>query len=252
MRIVTGIDRDLDFDALSAEELARMSNDARMAAKAVKAIVAKKVIAESGCSRVEHPVSAFMAGAPGAGKTEVSKELVKMFGAGEVLRLDPDELRPYFDCYNGANSHVLQRAIIPIVEKCIDKSMEAGINLLVDGTLSNWEVAHRNILRALKDNRTVVVMFVLQDPLVSWEFVKAREHSEGRRIRKEIFVEQYFGSIEVMQKVIETFSPRVISWCTVKDAIKEQSEITLLKTTDCLASLIKQQYTRETLISSLQ
>ena len=252
MRIVTGIDRHANFDSLSDEDLRKMSDDARAAAKAVRTVIARELIANSGCSRVEHPVSVFMAGAPGAGKTEVSKGLAKMFQSGDVFRLDPDELRPFFDCYNGANSHVLQRAIIPIVERCIDLSRDAGINLLMDGTLSSWDVANRNILTALKADRVVVVMFVLQDPLVSWEFVKAREHAEGRRIRKETFVDQYFGSIDVMQKVIETFSPRVITWCTVKDAIKEQSEITLLKTTDCLASLIKQQYTRETLISSLQ
>lgn len=252
MKIITGIDRGIDFDALSTEKLAALSEDARAAAKAVRTIVAKKIISDSECSRVAHPVSVFMAGAPGAGKTEVSKGVIKLFARGEVLRLDPDDFRPYFDCYNGSNSHVIQRAITPLVEKCIDLSMSAGINLLVDGTLSNWDIAHKNILRALKANRTVVVMFVLQDPMVSWEFVKAREYSEGRRIRKEVFVEQYFGSIEVMCKVMEVFSPRVITWCTVKNALTAQSDNILLKTTTCLASLIEQQYTRLSLLSSLK
>lgn len=252
MKIITGIDRGIDFDALSTEKLAALSDDARAAAKAVRTIVAKKIISDSECSRVAHPVSVFMAGAPGAGKTEVSKGVVKLFERGEVLRLDPDDFRPYFDCYNGSNSHVIQRAITPLVEKCIDLSMSAGINLLVDGTLSNWDIAHKNILRALKAHRTVVVMFVLQDPMVSWEFVKAREYSEGRQIRKEIFVAQYFGSIEVMCKVMEAFSPRVITWCTVKNALTEQSDNILLKKTTCLASLIQQQYTPESLLSLLK
>lgn len=247
MKISTGIPRDLDFDSLSEESYIELSDQARKAAKAVRTVLARKLLAESGCSAVEHPLSLFMAGAPGAGKTEVSKGLVSNFDRGEVWRLDPDDLRAYFDCYNGANSHVIQRAISPIVERCIDLSRDSKVHLIVDGTLSSWPVAERNILNALKAKRTVVVMFVLQDPLVSWEFVKAREHAEGRRIKKEVFIEQYFGSIDVMNKVIATFSPRVITWCTVKDSLKDKSEITFLKTGNCLESLIEQHYTRETL-----
>ena len=39
------------------------------------------------------PVSVFMAGSPGAGKTEASKAFLDEIGADNVLRLDPDELR---------------------------------------------------------------------------------------------------------------------------------------------------------------
>ena len=39
-----------------------------------------------------NPVSVFMAGSPGAGKTEASIELINLKGAGgaKVLRIDPD------------------------------------------------------------------------------------------------------------------------------------------------------------------
>jgi hypothetical protein len=40
----------------------------------------------------EHPVSVFMAGSPGAGKTEASLELLAQYG-NRVLRIDPDDLR---------------------------------------------------------------------------------------------------------------------------------------------------------------
>lgn len=39
-----------------------------------------------------HPISVFMAGSPGAGKTEFSKNLIKEIGHG-VIRIDPDEVR---------------------------------------------------------------------------------------------------------------------------------------------------------------
>lgn len=252
MKIITGFDYNTDISQLSKGELDAITEQIRNAAKQQRTAIARQVIATSQCNAVDHPTSVFMAGAPGAGKTEVSKGLVSLFSRGEVLRLDPDDFRPYFDCYNGGNSHIVQRAITPIVERCIDFAMNKKINLLLDGTLSHWPVANRNITRALTEGRNVIVMFVLQDPHVSWEFVKARERLEGRRILLETFVDQYFGSLEVMKQVIATFWPRVITWCTVKNAMTGQSDNILLKTTGCLEKLIKQQYTRDALISALQ
>lgn len=54
------------------------------------------------------PVSVFMSGSPGAGKTESCKELVAALteDGGHVLRLDPDDLREEFEDYNGNNSYL--------------------------------------------------------------------------------------------------------------------------------------------------
>ena len=47
------------------------------------------------------PVSVFMAGSPGAGKTEASIALLNLFTDTAILRIDPDELRSEFDAYAG-------------------------------------------------------------------------------------------------------------------------------------------------------
>ena len=52
------------------------------------------------------PVSIFMAGSPGAGKTEASKALVREFR--DPVRIDPDELRSEFKQYFAARSVVNQ------------------------------------------------------------------------------------------------------------------------------------------------
>lgn len=252
MKIATGIDLGVDIDSLSEDEFNAFSEQIRAAGKASRFAIARDYLSQAQCERDPHPVSFFMAGAPGAGKTEVSKGIVSLFPRGDVVRLDPDDFREYFDCYNGKNSHIVQRAISPIVDKCIDLSIENGFNLLLDGTLSKWAIAAKNIERAMKNGRSVVVMFVYQDPFVSWEFVKAREAAEGRRILKSTFVDQYFGSIDVMNQIIANFSPRAITWCTVKNAMSGESSQFLLKSAECLARVINVQYTRETLISSLQ
>ena len=56
------------------------------------------------------PVSVFMAGSPGAGKTETAKALVKQLGDG-FLHIDPDDFRAAIPGYNGSNSWLFQGAI---------------------------------------------------------------------------------------------------------------------------------------------
>lgn len=68
------------------------------------------------CRPEANPVSVFMPGSPGAGKTEASIELLKLKGADgtRVLRIDPDELREDLPGYTGENSWLFQRTVIPI------------------------------------------------------------------------------------------------------------------------------------------
>ena len=58
----------------------------------------------------EMPISVFMAGSPGAGKTEFSKRLVEAFGKKKpkAIRIDGDELRAFFPDYKGNNSKLFQ------------------------------------------------------------------------------------------------------------------------------------------------
>lgn len=68
----------------------------------------------------EAPVSVFMAGSPGAGKTEASMALVNLFANTSILRIDPDELRNEFEAYTGGNSWLFQGAVSILVEKILD------------------------------------------------------------------------------------------------------------------------------------
>ncbi|MEK7178926.1 MAG: zeta toxin family protein [Patescibacteria group bacterium] len=69
------------------------------------------------------PVSVFMAGSPGAGKTEFSKSLIEILEADQerrVVRIDSDEIRRLIPGYTGNNSHLFQGAISLVVEKMHD------------------------------------------------------------------------------------------------------------------------------------
>ena len=150
-----------------------------------------------------NPVSVFMAGSPGAGKTEASIELLNLKAAdgAKVLRIDPDELREELPGYTGENSWLFQRAVIPIVERIHDLALDQEQSFLLDGTLSSYSVAEKNIQRSLRRGRTVQILYVYQEPQQAWRFVQAREAAEGRRIQPEDFVRQYFAARVVVNRL---------------------------------------------------
>jgi len=157
-----------------------------------------------------------MSGSPGAGKTEVSKSFVEQLG-GNVLRLDPDELRSRFERYNGSNSFLFQRPVIFLIERTLDLLFKNSQSFILDGTLSHYGVANKNIERSLRKNRQVLIIFVYQDPKLAWEFVLAREKVEGRRILPETFVEQFFGAQDVVNRIKAQYKDNVVIDLLVKN-----------------------------------
>ncbi|HTV50399.1 MAG TPA: zeta toxin family protein [Steroidobacteraceae bacterium] len=161
----------------------------------------------------ENPVSVFMAGSPGAGKTEAAKEIIAQLEAApdapKVLRIDPDDLRSEFPGYKGSNSWLFQRATSIWVDKIHDLALGQRQTFLLDGTLSNYERAKRNVERSLGRDRRVNIWYVYQSPYLAWEFVQAREAEEGRNIPPERFIDQYFAARDVVNTLKREFGPKI-------------------------------------------
>ena len=161
----------------------------------------------------EHPVSVFMAGSPGAGKTESSKILVRELESrrpdGRILRIDPDDFRAHCPGYDGHNSVLFQGAVSIIVDKILDLAHSQRQSFLLDGTLAHYDRARANIERCLKKDRTVQILYVYQDPLLAWQFVRARESEEGRCIPVASFVDQYFAAREVVNRLKRELGPAI-------------------------------------------
>jgi UDP-N-acetylglucosamine kinase len=155
------------------------------------------------------PVSVFMAGSPGAGKTEASIELLDSLDGPPVLRIDPDELRSEFTGYTGGNAWLFQRAVTVLVERIHDTALKQRQSFLLDGTLSNYDVAQGNIERSLKKGRPVQILYVYQEPQSAWRFVQARELKDGRGIRPETFVDQYFAARKVVDELKVKFAQAI-------------------------------------------
>lgn len=178
-------------------------------ARANKKAIAKRLTDTAIYPPEENPVSVFMAGSPGAGKTEASLELLKTFGDGSVIRIDPDELRNEFPAYIGANAWLFQKAVSVLVDKVHDLVLSQRQSFLLDGTLSHFGVAHKNISRSLKKGRMVQILYVYQVPMLAWHFVQAREAAEGRRIRPEHFIDQYFAARDIVNRLKMEFAKSI-------------------------------------------
>ncbi len=127
--------------------------DAALAfARENKKAIARKRTDKSHFAPEDEPVSVFMAGSPGAGKTEASIELLALVEENntEILRIDPDELRHEFPEYKGDNSWLFQKGVSVLVEKIHDLALSQKQSFLLDGTLSHYDKARQNIERSLK------------------------------------------------------------------------------------------------------
>jgi UDP-N-acetylglucosamine kinase len=171
-------------------------------AKKNKSVITRRLTDPTIYLPEEKPVSVFMAGSPGAGKTEASLELLNDLAAGvKILRIDPDELRNEFPDYSGSNSYLFQKAVSILVDRLHDLALDQKQSFLLDGTLSHYDRAVKNIERSLKRHRLVQILYVYQDPLLAWQFVKAREAVEGRRILPNHFIEHYFAARDTVNQV---------------------------------------------------
>ena len=189
--------------ALTAVEQ-KICDEAVAYAKANRRAIAKRCTDTHIYLPEEHPVSVYMAGSPGAGKTEASIELIEKLG-GTVLRVDPDDLRKELPGYNGENAWLFQRAVSVLVDRMLDVAFDQSQSFLLDGTLTNYDKAVANIERALKKRRRVQVLYVYQEPAQAWDFVQARETLEGRRILPQTFIDQYFGARVVVNRLKRHF-----------------------------------------------
>lgn len=203
-----------------------------------------------------NPISVFMAGSPGAGKTEFSKSLISVLEEGEivakdchVVRIDNDEIRPLIPGYTGSNSHLFQGATSLIVEKMHDLVLHRGQNFILDNTFSQYEKATDNIKRSLKKNRAVFIFYIYQKPEVAWKFTQAREIAEGRNIPKEFFIAQFLGSRITINKIFDEFKDELtISF--VQKNFEDNSNESIYKITrgkEQVDRYIGEMYTKEKL-----
>src|SRR3989338_4388923 len=199
-----------------------------------------------------NPVSVFMAGSPGAGKTESSKNLIKKFSENgrQILRIDPDELRPQIPGYTGINSFLFHGAVSTLVARIHDVALKHRQSFVLDGTFSKVDMGRENIERSLKRGRFVQILYVYQDPIQAWNFVQKRELLEGRRIEKEHFITQYFAARDSVNCLKKEFGNQIKVDLLEKNI--DGSDQSYRENIDIIDNYVPEKYTLETLNNVLQ
>ncbi|MDE0243490.1 MAG: zeta toxin family protein [Candidatus Kaiserbacteria bacterium] len=145
----------------------------------------------------------FMAGSPGAGKTETVRRL-RLRETFTVLEADEiRELNPFYTKTDGTkkgNAHLMQKAASAGLQYCRKYCIDEGIAFMNDTTFSN-----RGSIDLVKNllNRgwRVSVLFVFRHPQKAWGFTKVRESKEGRHVPAESFAESFTGMVANIQHI---------------------------------------------------
>ena len=195
------------------------------------------------------PIALFMAGSPGAGKTEVSKSFIKQFKDAPI-RIDADEIRAVCEGYTGDNAHIFQRAATKGVNILQDHALHNSINYILDGTFAYGSV-ETNIERALKYNFLVKIWFVYQSPETAWNFTKIREEDEDRHVSKEVFVNAFFRARENVGIVKEKFNKDIELNLLVKNYETGEEKFKLNINAKELDQLTNCGYSEEELMTNL-
>ena len=222
----------------------RIEREASLFARKNKKLIAKRLTDPLLFPPDKEPVSVFMAGSPGAGKTEAAIELIKELGS-PVIRIDVDELRSECPGYDGNNAWLFQAAASILVEKIHDVALEQRQSFVLDATFSSIERARHNIKRSIGRNRAVLVLYVYQEPHLAWRFVQAREAAEGRRVPPKQFVDQYFGARDAVNRMKTEFGSAIRVDLLLKNI--DNSTRTFEANVDQIDSHIPEQYTRDQL-----
>lgn len=201
-----------------------------------------------------YPSTIFMAGAPGAGKTEFSKLFIEKFYESEkekkVVRLDTDEIREIIPGYYGYNASLFQSASALGMEYLIDSVYEERQNALIDTTFGLRHKVMLNVERAIRKNRNVSIFYMYQDPQISWEFVKDRQRKGSRYVPRDSFIENFFLARENANEAKEIFKEKVVLVIFMLD--KNHKVMTSTFNIDNIDNYVKIPYTKGWLESNLK
>lgn len=219
-------------------------------------------------------ISYFMAGSPGAGKTEFSrrympngierigKKTLKILKESGIdidsveslfVRIDVDEIREFLSQYRKAdiekgvkgNSHVVQKAANKRLDIVREYCFKNDISFLHDGTFGNYETMRKLVKKSIDTHRDVQIFYIYLDPLEAWKTTKAREFLEGRNIVKEKFIDQFFDSRKNVDKIKQEFGNKVRLHCVLKNKDNEIADIIFDQ--ESVDSYLKKQYNKGSL-----
>ncbi|WP_127469934.1 zeta toxin family protein [Thiomicrorhabdus aquaedulcis] len=160
----------------------------------------------------------FLAGSPGAGKTELAMSIANAQG---IDRIDTDEIRKLCPNYTGSNAHLFQKASSKGVSFLMDKVFKDEISFILDGNFSDYRLQKENIERSIKRQYSVIIEFVYRPLHIAKLYTVCREEKEGRHVPDLIFYQKFLDSITTLKRIMAEFSVAVDFFDLENDLIIE-------------------------------
>lgn len=233
------------MDNLLSEKELNIEKDSIKYVKDNRKLIQEKFADIKKYPSVLNPVSIFLVGSPGAGKTEFARRFIKD-SQKPVVHIDPDEIRKIISiaCSNN-NATLLQRASALGVEKVYDCVMSNNQDVILDGTLIDYDKAFINIERSIKHKRLIHIYYIYQDPMLAWSFTKKREALEHRGIPKDFFIKAFFQAKDNVNKLKEKFGKSLQLNLIIKNFENDSMKFEL--NIEKIDSYLKISYTKEDL-----
>ncbi len=146
----------------------------------------------------------FMAGIPGAGKTEFVEGLQGSLQRKHIV-IEHDKLVEYIDGYKPEDYYNFRKAGSVLVTKLFKYCLEKGYSFIFDGTLSH-DNGYKNIKKALDHGYSVVVIYIHQDIVSAWKLTQDRELVKKRSIERNGFIETCRKITISLQKIFTAFA----------------------------------------------
>lgn len=143
----------------------------------------------------------FLAGAPGAGKTEF---LETVLNTENFIVIDIDKYRQYFKGYTGNNAELYQDSSSRVATRIFDYCIKHNLKLIFDGTLTS-DIWLKNIKKAVDKCRRIGVVLIYQDPVISYAYTIARQERNERKVSIDAFLKIYYNSIRYTFEIVEKY-----------------------------------------------
>lgn len=207
------------------------------------------MVEKAGVEPDVEPGAFFMAGLPGAGKTEISRGIIRDFKV-PMLRIDMDEIAEKLPGYKPENADLFRKPATLLLSEVFSYAIHHNIDFLMDGTLGSSK-AGENIERCLKRGYSVQIIYAYQKPKLAWEFTKAREKVEHRAIKFEGFVEAYYKTINNIKYISEKYGGKIVIDIAVKDEKNQVGEWLRGVPADKIDKILMVEYNKDKLIKDI-
>jgi hypothetical protein len=175
------------------------------------------------CTTPTEPFLVFTAGAMGAGKSYTLKKIQPSFPLSAFVIVDPDEIRqqfPEYSLYVEQNpleaGEMTRKEAGYIVEILTLAALQAGKNVLVDGSLRDWEwyALYFKRLRKEYPSLKISILHVTAPKSAIFARAEARGQKTGRVVPRETLE----MALEQVPKSVEILRDKVDYYCQLKNA----------------------------------